>query len=194
MARKTGKYNEPSPWANEIPYTIYFYYAKARRGIPGYDTTAYIWVEDTEILPAMLPSRIARLTSNARKTDPIDPRPIGRAIKDVPWWKISYLVVAVEGGDGFEPKKAVEIIRHDDGNDYSNHCFFDGGDGKIPVQDEDDIWALWTVNHMKNRSGQDIPEDKIHKFSLRFRPKGRRLARPQNEDHGTNMGPPIGPP
>jgi hypothetical protein len=53
---------------------------------------------------------------------------------------------------------------------------------------------------MKNKSGDDIPPGKSHKFSLRFHSKsggekgGKSRRRRDEGDSGTNMGPPVPPP
>lgn len=187
-----GKYNSPSNFAHQVPHTIYFYYAAPTGGGSGYDVRAYIWCEDNKILPAALPGHIARLTSNARQNGS-NPKPIGKSLNDVPWWRISYLVVALEDPTGFDADNAVEITR-DDGsaNGHPNHCFFDGGDGSITVPGEADIQAMWTVNYMKNKSGKDIPKGKVHKFIFRFNPARGRPFYP--DSGGTNMGPPVPPP
>jgi hypothetical protein len=187
-----GKYNSPSPWANIHPYTIYFYYAAPAASGSGFDVSTYMWCENAPILPGDLPRHIAHLTSNARSGGSYPPR-IGGEMGDVPWARVSYLVAVQEGAAGFDAGDAVEIWR-DDGstNGHPNHCFFDGGDGVIPVAGQANIAALWTVNYMRNKSGKKIPKGKLHNFKFRFNPRRGRPLYP--DSGGTNMGPPVPPP
>lgn len=194
-AGKTGKYNHDSgDWKTQyVPHAMYFYYRK------GDDLRVYLWVtpEGEPITPAKRDQLIVDLTKNARLGGS-NPRPIGWKFGDVPWWKRSYLVAAVDTqGHKFPPNEAVIIDRDDSGPDHPNHCFFDGWDGEvaIPVADGGPIQVMWTVNYMKNKSGKDTPPGKIHDFKFYFQRARRAIRRRDDEeDHGTNMGPPIGPP
>lgn len=197
VAGKVGKYNYKSDWAKDyVPRTIYFYYATPKKVgalATDYDVRVYIWVnpDNDAIEPGPeLDGLIVDLVRNAR-VNGSSPRPIGFAFDDVPWWRRSYLVVALES-DEFVSTEAVEISR-DDG--HPNHCFFDGGDKKMTI-DGKEISLMWTVNYMKKKSGKDLERGKIQKFDLRFNPKGPNFHRRRRDepDHGTNMGPPIGPP
>jgi hypothetical protein len=192
-AGKTGDYNHSSDWANEyIPETIYYYYVTSVGA--GYKATVYFWDEMAPIPMTSLEGHIIRPTRNARSANNTNPRPIGRGFGRIPWWRRSYLVIVLEDGNGFEPGQAVQIRRKDGSpNGHPNHCFFDGGDGKITLPaPELPIYALWTVNYMKSKSGKDIPEGKSHRFAFKFFGNERGLLYP--EDSGTNMGPPVPPP
>jgi hypothetical protein len=189
---KEGYYYEPSDWADEIPRTIYFYYAKPA-GAGKYIVRAYMWVnpDDDPILPGDdLNEQIRELTKNARKNGD-NPRPIGRGFS-VPWWKKSYFVVALDQANGFEPKQAIEFLHIDGSHQRANHTFFDGGDGTVEIPGERSVAAAWAVNHMKTRHGEDLDEGEVHRFRLSFRPKGRPIV--DDGDSGTNMGPPVPPP
>lgn len=201
VARRTGRYNSPSDLKHiYVPHTIYFYYVKVTRraGMIAYDKAVlFIWEEDEAISPTDLKGKhIPELTKNARKTRPDKPMPSSIGFGREPWRRRSYLVVALDHGNaadgGFETDDAAIIERLAGTKEYKNHCFFDGGEEKIAVRQQDPIWVMWTVNYMKNRSGKDIPEGKTHKFRFKFKPKGRPIV--ETPDHGTNMGPPIGPP
>lgn len=192
-AEKNGDYDDYSgDWKDDyIPHAIYFYYRTPK------ELRVYLWVtpEGQPIHPEDLDRLIINLTKNARDKGS-DPRPIGWAFKDVPWWKRSYLVVALDiPNTKFDPGKAIEIVR-DDGSamGYPNHCFFDGGDGAINIPGQDPIQVMWTVNYMKNKSGKDIPPGKIHKFKLAFNTVQRSIRRRNPGDSGTNLGPPVPPP
>jgi len=191
---KTGDYDDRSgDWKDKYtPHAIYFYYRKDD------DLRVYLWVNprDEAITLEVLRAHIIHLTQNARNNGN-DPRPIGWKFDDVPWWRRSYLVVAVDTtGFKFPPGKAVIIDRDDSGPNSPNHCFFDGWDGEIdiPVADGGPIQVMWTVNYMKNKSGDDIPSGKIHDFKLYFQKADHPIRRRDEGDHGTNMGPPVGPP
>ena len=200
-APRTGKYNSPSDLKPiYVPHTIYYYYVKATAvgGVPQYDEAILYVVEKNVPIPeASLDAEIIALTKNARGTQD-NPKPKDRGFGRLPWQRRSYLIVALDDydvGNGFEIDNAVEITRKDGSNKrYPNHCFFDGGEREIQVQDEDPIRVMWTVNYMKNKTGKDIPERKFHTFSFKFNPKGVPFAEVLAEDNGTNMGPPVGPP
>jgi hypothetical protein len=191
---KAGKYNQKTDWATKyVPQSIYFYYINPRTTPP---TRAIYFVDLMAKITDIRP-HIISLTKNARITnlDAQNPRPIGLDTPGyrpqvVPWWRRSYLVVVLDDGKGFYPGEAVEITRY---NGHPNHCFFDGGDGTIdPGDGAPLIYAMWTVNYMKNEYGDDIPKGKVHRFRFRF--KGIREQMRYPEDSGTNMGPPVPPP
>jgi len=195
---KIGKYNQTTDWATQyIPQSIYFYYINPGTTPP---TRAIYFVDLMAKITDIRP-HIVTLTRNARNTDvnTQNPRPIGLDTPDyppqvVPWWRRSYLVVVLDDGKGFYKGDAVEITRKDGSvNGHPNHCFFDGGDEEIVLPaPELPIYAMWTVNYMKRKSGRDIRPGQVHNFRFSFRGKDQRILQP--EDSGTNMGPPVPPP
>jgi hypothetical protein len=192
-AGKKGKYNSLSgEWKRDItPYSIYFYYVTRKSGpvVPPaspYNVEVYFYTQSTKIEDTTLDAHIETLTKNARGSKK-NPPPIGFAFNDVPWWRISYLVVASDA-EPFPSGEAVHIER-DDG-DY-NHSFFDGKDYELPIMDQNPISVMWTVNYMRGKSGNPIKPGKTHKFRFRF---NHQLSREYPDDSGTNMGPPVPPP
>jgi hypothetical protein len=191
MAGKEGKYYEQSEWENEIPHTIYFYWATPVGVV--FDVRAYIWVNpgDHPIRPGReLDGLIGMLAANARKKGDA-PRSIGDGFK-VPWWKISYFVVAMDHTDEFVHNEALEFGHIGGPHNRPNHTFFDGWDGTLDEADGKKISVAWTVNHMKTRHGKNLGDGEVHRFKLGFKAKRRGLV--DGGDSGTNMGPPIGPP
>jgi hypothetical protein len=189
---KEGYYHEPSDWAQEFPHTIYFYYAEPV-GAGKYAVRAYLWVnpDNDPIRPGLeLDGLIKRLTSNAR--DNVNgPGPIGSGFT-VPWWRISYFVIALDDTDGFEHDQAIGISHIDGSYARPNHTFFDGWDGAMEDTKNRPIAVAYTVNHMKTRYGENLGNGEIHRFKLKFKPKGRPFV--DDGDSGTNMGPPVPPP
>ena len=193
---KEGKYCHDSDWrhdaAKETPYTIYFYWVTPKEGVPdAYNVVAYMWVNDKMITTGtVLEELIKKLAANARD-GLYDPRPIGSGFT-VPWWRKSYFVLALPYADGFEPDNAFDIVHEDAGHDRPNHTFFDGREVSMKDAKDRPFSVAWTVNYMKTRHGEDLLPGEIHRFRLGFKAKGRPLV--EGPDHGTNMGPPIGPP
>jgi hypothetical protein len=198
-AGKEGKYNHTTDWKEHIvPHTIYFYYATPAKEGERYPVKAYMMALDKPVFPGNQPGQldgyIAELTANARGGDKVL-RPIGHSIDAVPWFRISYFVVALDDPkDAFDEKDAITFIRKDGLKKHPNHSFFDGWAGKVPVPGENDIAVAWAVNYMTTRSGKPIPDGKLHKFSIVFKTGKVGLLPLEFEDNGTNVGPPVPPP
>jgi hypothetical protein len=195
---RTGRYNSISDLKDVyVPHTIYFYYFRVKAG--KYEKPVFFVREELAAITqeSLKKIHIPELTRNARKAKPDKPPSKGTGFGEA-WTRRSYLVVALDDDDpdnGFDEHDAVDIVRKDDGRRYRNHCFFDGGEAKLEMlATERPIWAAWTVNYMKNRSGKDVPAGKSHTFGFKFKPKKKPPVADDSEDHGTNMGPPIGPP
>ena len=197
---RTGAYNATSDLKDVyVPHTIYFYYVTSRTGTTGteYDEAILYVLEKSNPIPVnTLDTEIIALTRKARNGHPTHPERSGKGFGRDPWRRRSYLVVVLDddaGDNRFKPGNAVEIARKKGSRRHKNHCFFNGGEGEIDV-DGKPIGYLWTVNYMKAKAGKDVPAGKHHVFSFKFNPTKRRLHDGDEEDHGTNMGPPIGPP
>jgi hypothetical protein len=192
---KRGKYNSATDDLRTavIPRTIYFYYVEAA-GDDGFNCRAYMWdnPDNDPIHQGQELKRILRkLVSNARNNG-IDPRPLGSGFDAIPWSRKSYLAIALDDEDGFEPGDALAITRVTSTVSIENHCFFDGDDAVIYDEDGNPASVMWTVNYMIDEDGNDLSAQTLNRFAIEF--KGKDKDPHDGGDHGTNMGPPIGPP
>ena len=187
---KTGKFKDPAqPLGPCWPHTIYFYYV-APGSTPGDPLQVYV-ISKPESDPidtkAKLIEEIEMLTRNARSN--AFP-PAAFSFAQMPWWRRSYFVIALdEPIDKFDPEDAITISR--DGT-HPNHTFFNGWVEDLTI-DGREVNVLACTNYMVKKNGKAIEAGNSHVFKLAFKIGLLPFIR-DDDDSGTNMGPPVPPP
>jgi hypothetical protein len=201
------------PGFEKTPWSAYFYYVgKAPLDSDDRPVTAYQYVSHHgPIEPFELRQLVTQLALNAREPDPNkqNPKPSTASFK---WRRKSYIIMLVDDpAFSFDKDNAISMAEVVSGKNYT---FFDGVDfddialpGPAGGAAKEYVTAACFINHMKRSiAGDDLRDGEEQRFTAIYAPPIRsafvrddarfaadgRLS--LDDDSGTNMGPPIGPP
>lgn len=205
-----SRYGEPG--FEKIPWCAYFYYV-GRVATDGTVRPAAVYQYISHQGPierSQLRQLVTQLALNARApADDQNPKP---STAWFPWRRKSYIIMLVDDPSfSFDQDNAIAITERVSGENYT---FFDGVDfndialpGPADGPAMEYVTAVCFTNHMKrSAAGDDLGDDEEQRFTATFSPPLSSLfvfetavsltddSVEAEEDHGTNMGPPIGPP
>lgn len=194
------------------PWCAYFYYVgRLPSGGTVRRVAAYQYVSHQgPIEQSQLRDLVTQLALNARaQADDQNPK---QSTEWFAWRRKSYIILLVDDPSfSFDQDNAVAITERESGGNYT---FFDGVDfnnialpGPAGGPAQEYVTAVCFINHMKrDATGEDLRRNEAQRFAATFSPPlpplflleaeqpGADVQIEAEEDHGTNMGPPIGPP